>query len=104
MWIDPCPSRNNKVYGKAVNRVHLLQPVRQKLTKQEAESIYKSMIQLLITYLDLILLWLLTSNINKLKRLQGRLETCAYGDLLRVNGHLCYRKDKEKQHCLQTNV
>ena len=37
-----------KVYHKEVNRVYLLQRVRQKLTTQAAESIYKSMIRPLI--------------------------------------------------------
>ena len=48
----------NEVYRKSVNRVHLLEHMRHKLTTQAAESIYKSMIWPLITYLDLVLLCL----------------------------------------------
>ena len=40
------PDHFNNVYRKAVNRVALLQRVRHKLTRQAAESIYKSMLQL----------------------------------------------------------
>ena len=69
----------NKVYRKAVNRVHLLQRMRQKLTTQTAEAIYKSMIRPLITYSDLVLLCLSNSNIKKLERLQDRAENCVFG-------------------------
>ena len=75
----PFSEHFKKVYHKAVNRVHLLQRDRQKLTTQAAESTYKSMIRPLITYSDLVLLCLSKSNINKLEKLQDRAETCVFG-------------------------
>ena len=53
--------------------------VRQQLTTQAAESIYKSMIRLLITYSDLIMLCLSESKVTKLERLQDRAETSVFG-------------------------
>ena len=69
--------RINKVYRKAINRVHLLQRVRQKLTKQTAESIYKSVIRPLIAYFEVVLLCLSNSKIK---------ET---GEAPRSSGKLC---------------
>ena len=71
----------DKIYRKAVERVHLLKRVRQKLTTQAAESIYKSMIQPLIAYSDLIMQCLSESKVNKLERLQDRAETIVFGTI-----------------------
>ena len=93
-----------KVYHKAVNRVHLLQRVRQKLTTQTAEFIYISMIRPLIAYSDLVLQCLSKSNIDKLEKLQNRAETCVFRKSYLGHWPSLQWKDKEKQHCLHTSL
>ena len=69
----------DKIYRKATKRLGLLHRIRQKLSTQAAESIYRSIVKPSLTYCDTVLLCLLTSNSRRLERLQERAEKCVYG-------------------------
>ena len=69
----------DKIYRKAVERFGLLHRVRQKLSSQGAETIYKSMAKPLLAYCDAVLLCLSASNSKRLEKLQERAGKSIYG-------------------------